>query len=153
MYLPHFYKDTKSCDTFTSAVLLVIVSNMMKMLMWQDTGSPGNHSVPTGDDSSAPADDATQQQPSTASQAREEVEQLRHLVASLRVAADFAKAISGALGTLGSLLGSATLSDVQEALALVISCRQFQVTGIEGLLRRMLLLVFAREQGMGRPLS
>ena len=105
-----------------------------------------------GTDSSRQGEPAQSDQPSpshTASQAgtEQQQQQLRHLVASLRVATDFAKAMSHALGTLGSLLGSATLSDVQEALALVITCRQFQVTGHEVLLRQMLPLVFAREQG------
>lgn len=36
--------------------------------------------------------------------------------------------VGGMLGQLGDLLGSATLSDVQETLALVITCRQFQVS-------------------------
>ena len=92
---------------------------------------------------------ATTQSPSTQThgQGTANVEQLRHLVASLRVGTDFAKAITHALRMLGNLLGSATLSDVQETLGLVITCRQFQVTGVDRLQRQMLPLVFAREQG------
>lgn len=64
---------------------------------------------PAASEQDADAEQGTQQQ----SQSGENVEQLRHLVASLRVGTDFAKALSQALAVLGNLLGSATLSDVQ----------------------------------------
>ncbi|KAK9792029.1 hypothetical protein WJX73_005287 [Symbiochloris irregularis] len=106
---------------------------------------PPDSQIP--EDSQAPQDSQMSTQGDSQPGEQRNVQQLRHLVASLRVATDFAEMVGGMLSTLGNLLGSATLSDVQEALALVITCRQFQVTGAQALLRKMLALVFAREQG------
>ena len=76
------------------------------------------------------------------------VEQLRALVASLRTASAFARTLTAALPTAVQLLGSATLSDVSEALALLVCARKFELDGAEAALRRVLLLVFSREQGV-----
>ena len=51
------------------------------------------------------------------------------------------------------LLASATLSDVTEAIALLTICRKFRITGADAALRRMLPLVFSREQGASPPLA
>ena len=75
-------------------------------------------------------------------------EQLRALVASLRTASAFARALTAALPTVVQLLGSATLSDVTEALSLLVCARKFELDGAEAALRRVLPLAFSREQGI-----
>ena len=64
----------------------------------------------------------------------------------------FIRAMHGALATLTQLLASANLSDVTEAISLLICCDKFCIAGSERALRRMLPLVFAREQGTGPPM-
>ena len=48
------------------------------------------------------------------------------------------------------LLASSTLSDVQESIALLLACKQFEVDGAPATIRKMLPLIFARDQGEGR---
>jgi hypothetical protein len=55
--------------------------------------------------------------------------------------------MQGALGTLTQLLASANLSDVTEAISLLICCDKFGIAGSKATLRQMLPLIFAREQG------
>ena len=76
-----------------------------------------------------------------------EVEQLKFLVASLEAGVRFGGCLREALGTIIQLLASATTTDVQEAVTLLMTFRQFQVDGTGQALRRMLPLVFSREQG------
>ena len=92
--------------------------------MYRQDTSDSAPSAPTQD----PASTQSQSQSQPSQGEERNVEQLRHLVASLRVATDFAQQISNMLGPLCNLLASATLSDVQEALGLVITCRQFQAS-------------------------
>jgi hypothetical protein len=75
------------------------------------------------------------------------VEQLRALVASLECAVGFARAVADSVPLLTQLLASSTLTDVQETIALLIAFRRFRVEGAEAAIRKMLPLVFAREQG------
>ncbi|KAK9836505.1 hypothetical protein WJX74_001907 [Apatococcus lobatus] len=77
-----------------------------------------------------------------------EVEQLKFLVASLEAGVRFGGCLREALGTIIQLLASATTTDVQEAVTLLMTFRQFQVDGTGQALRRMLPLVFSREQGV-----
>lgn len=81
---------------------------------------------------------------------------LRSLWRPLSIAAisccRFIRAMQGALGTLTQLLASANLSDVTEAISLLICCDKFCIAGSEQALRRMLPLVFAREQGADPPM-
>ena len=73
--------------------------------------------------------------------------QMRALVASLESALAFTRALAGALPVLAQLLASATLSDVQDAIGAHISLAKFGIAGADAGLRRMLPLVFSREQG------
>ncbi len=52
---------------------------------------------------------------------------MRAVVASLRTAVEFVKAVSGALPVASQLLASSTLSDVQEAISMLIYCHKFKV--------------------------
>ena len=72
---------------------------------------------------------------------------MRALVASLESALAFTQALAGAVPVLTQLLASATLSDVHDAIALLISYAKFGVAGAPAALRKMLPLVFSREQG------
>jgi hypothetical protein len=55
--------------------------------------------------------------------------------------------MQGALATLTQLLASANLSDVTEAISLLICYDKFGIAGSKTTLRQMLPLIFAREQG------
>lgn len=48
------------------------------------------------------------------------------------------------------LLASSTISDVQESIAMLLTCKQFEVDGAGATIRKMLPLIFAKDQG-GRP--
>lgn len=75
------------------------------------------------------------------------VEELQALVASLELAVGFAESLTGCMPTLVQLLASSTVSDVQEAVAMLLTCKQFDVAGAPEAIRKMLPLVFARDQG------
>lgn len=79
------------------------------------------------------------------------VEELQALVASLELAVDFARSLAGCMPTLVQLLASATVSDVQEAVAMLLTCKQFEVAGAPDAIRKMLPLVFARDSGTLLP--
>ena len=55
------------------------------------------------------------------------MENVRAVVASLRTAVDFVKTMSGALPLASQLLASSTLTDVQEAISMLIHCHKFKV--------------------------
>ena len=55
------------------------------------------------------------------------MENVRAVVASLRTAVEFVKAVSGALPTASQLLASSNLTDVQEAISMLIYCHKFKV--------------------------
>lgn len=55
------------------------------------------------------------------------LEQTRTIVASLQTAVDFVKVVSESLAVLTQLLASSTMTDVQEAITLLIYCHKFQV--------------------------
>lgn len=75
------------------------------------------------------------------------VEELQALVASLELAVEFARSLSMCMPTLVQLLASSTVTDVQESVALLLTCKQFEVAGAPEAIRKMLPLVFARDQG------
>ena len=60
-------------------------------------------------------------------------------------------ACSGALPVLAQMLASATLTDVQDAIGTLIAYAKFGIVGAPEGLRRMLPLVFSREQGARTP--
>ncbi|KAG7674430.1 hypothetical protein Ndes2437B_g00695 [Nannochloris sp. 'desiccata'] len=76
------------------------------------------------------------------------VEELQALVASLELAVDFARSLSGCMATLVQLLASSSVSDVQESIALLLTCKQFEIAGAPDAIRKMLPLVFARDQAV-----
>ena len=76
------------------------------------------------------------------------VEELQALVASLELAVAFARSLAGCMPTLVQLLASSTVSDVQESIALLLTCKQFEVAGAPDAIRKMLPLVFARDQAV-----
>lgn len=76
------------------------------------------------------------------------VEELQALVASLELAVEFARSLAGCMPTLVQLLASSSVSDVQESIALLLTCKQFEVAGAPEAIRKMLPLVFARDQAV-----
>ncbi len=73
--------------------------------------------------------------------------QTRALVASLEAAVAFVRSLAGALPVLTQLLASATVSDVHDAIGLLITYSKFGITGAQDTLRKMLPLVFSFDQG------
>ena len=73
--------------------------------------------------------------------------QTRALGASLEAAVAFVRALAGALPVLTQLLASATVSDVHDAIALLITYSKFGIAGAQDALRKMLPLVFSFDQG------
>lgn len=45
------------------------------------------------------------------------------------------------------LLASSTISDVQESIAMLLTCKQFEVDGAGSTIRKMLPLIFSKDQG------
>lgn len=81
------------------------------------------------------------------------VTQTRALVASLEAAVAFVRALSGALPVLVQLLASATVSDVHDSIALLMTYSRFGIAGAQDALRKMLPLVFSFDQGEPSTLS
>ena len=73
--------------------------------------------------------------------------QTRALVASLEAAVAFVRALARALPVLTQLLASATVSDVHDAITLLITFSKFGIAGAQDALRKMLPLVFSFDQG------
>jgi len=73
--------------------------------------------------------------------------QTRALVASLEAAVAFVRSLAGALAVLIQLLASATVSDVHDSIALLITYAKFGIAGAQDALRKMLPLVFSFDQG------
>ena len=76
------------------------------------------------------------------------IEELQALVASLELAVDFSRSLAGCMPTLIQLLASSSVSDVQESIALLLTCKQFEVAGAPEAIRKMLPLVFARDEAV-----
>ncbi|XP_031473605.1 condensin-1 complex subunit CAP-D2 [Nymphaea colorata] len=76
------------------------------------------------------------------------LEQTRALVASLEAGLRFTKCISSIMPTLVQLLASSSASDVENAILLLMRCRQFQIEGAEESLRKMLPLVFSQDKAI-----
>ena len=68
-------------------------------------------------------------------------------MASLEAAVAFVRALSGALPVLVQLLASATVSDVHDSIALLMTYSKFGIAGAQDALRKMLPLVFSFDQG------
>ena len=76
------------------------------------------------------------------------VEELQALVASLELAVEFSKSITSSMPSLVNLLASSTVSDVQDSIALLLTCKQFEIVGATEAIRKMLTLIFARDQNI-----
>ena len=76
------------------------------------------------------------------------VEAVRTMVAALKTALGFAVQMGGAVTVLCRLLASATPSDAIEATGLLVRLKQFGVDGADEGVRRMLGLVFSRDQSV-----
>ncbi|XP_078446806.1 binding protein isoform X2 [Wolffia australiana] len=77
-----------------------------------------------------------------------DLEQTRALVASLESGLEFSRCLSSAMNTLVQLLASASVSDVENTILLLMRCKQFQIDGAEACLRKMLPLVFSRDKSI-----
>ncbi len=75
------------------------------------------------------------------------LQQLRTMVANLTCAVAFAQRVASLLTLLTRLLGSATETDVREAIKLLQLCACFKVERAQGAVRDVLPLVFKSEQG------
>ncbi|CAL8472231.1 g11773 [Coccomyxa elongata] len=76
------------------------------------------------------------------------VTQMRALVASLEAAVAFVRALAAAVPVLTQLLASSTVSDVHDAIGLLISYSKFGIDGAPAALRKMLPLVFSLDQAI-----
>jgi condensin complex subunit 1 len=79
-----------------------------------------------------------------------ELQRLRHLVASLREAVAFCRALTASMPAVRALLAQPSADSVQQAVVLLALCRRFRVPGAESALRAMWPLVFSREEGVRR---
>ena len=69
-------------------------------------------------------------------------------MASLELAVDFSKSLTSSMPSLVNLLASSTVSDVQDSIALLLTCKQFEIAGAPEAIRKMLTLIFSREQNV-----
>ncbi|CAN1337418.1 Condensin-1 complex subunit CAP-D2 [Linum perenne] len=76
------------------------------------------------------------------------LEQTRALVASLEAGLTFSKSITAAMPTLVQLMASSSATDVENTILLLMRCKQFQISGAEACLRKMLPLVFSQDKSI-----
>ncbi|KAM7505318.1 hypothetical protein LguiB_004222 [Lonicera macranthoides] len=76
------------------------------------------------------------------------LEQTRTLVASLEAGLRFSKCVSATMPTLVQLMASSSATDVENAILLLMRCKQFQIDGSETSLRKMLPLVFSQDKSI-----
>ncbi|KAL2456135.1 hypothetical protein Adt_46932 [Abeliophyllum distichum] len=76
------------------------------------------------------------------------LEQTRTLVASLEAGLRFSKCLSAMMPTLVQLMASSSATDVENAILLLMRCRQFQIDGSEACLCKMLPLVFSQDKSI-----
>ncbi|KAL2501833.1 hypothetical protein Fot_35681 [Forsythia ovata] len=76
------------------------------------------------------------------------LEQTRTLVASLEAGLRFSKCLSAMMPTLVQLMASSSATDVENAILLLMRCRQFQIDGSEASLCKMLPLVFSQDKSI-----
>lgn len=74
------------------------------------------------------------------------IEAVRTMVAALKTALGFTVQLSGTVAILCNLLTSSVASDVTEAIGLLVRMRQFNVDGSTEGIRRLLGLIFSRDQ-------
>ena len=76
------------------------------------------------------------------------IEAARTMVAALKTALGFTVQLSGTVGVLCNLLMSGVASDVTESIGLLVRMRQFNVDGSTEGVRRLLGLIFSRDQAI-----
>ncbi|CAA2991811.1 condensin complex subunit 1 [Olea europaea subsp. europaea] len=76
------------------------------------------------------------------------LEQTRTLVASLEAGLRFSMCLSATMPTLVQLMASSSATDVENAILLLMRCRQFQIDGSEACLCKMLPLVFSQDKSI-----
>ena len=76
------------------------------------------------------------------------LEAVRTMVAALKTALGFTVQLSGTVANLSNLLTSSVASDVTEAIGLLVRMRQFNVDGSTEGVRRLLGLIFSRDQAI-----
>jgi len=76
------------------------------------------------------------------------IEAARTMVAALKTALGFTVQLSGTVGILCNLLTSGVATDVTESIGLLVRMRQFNVDGSTEGVRRLLSLVFSRDQAI-----
>ncbi|KAF3573906.1 hypothetical protein F2Q69_00062012, partial [Brassica cretica] len=76
------------------------------------------------------------------------VEQTKALVASLEAGLSFSKSMSASMPILVQLMASSSASDVENAILLLMRCKQFQIDGAEACLRKILPLAFSQDKSI-----
>uniref|UniRef100_A0A1D1Y9V6 Condensin-1 complex subunit CAP-D2 n=1 Tax=Anthurium amnicola TaxID=1678845 RepID=A0A1D1Y9V6_9ARAE len=76
------------------------------------------------------------------------LEQTRALVASLEAGLRFSQCVSSTMKTLVQLMASATVTDVENTILLLMRCEEFQIDGSEACLCKMLPLVFSQDKSI-----
>lgn len=71
------------------------------------------------------------------------VEQTKALIASLEAGLRFSKCMSASMPILVQLMASSSATDVENAILLLMRCKQFQIDGAEACLRKILPLVWS----------
>lgn len=71
------------------------------------------------------------------------LEQTKALIASLEAGLRFSKCMSASMPILVQLMASSSATDVENAILLLMRCKQFQIDGAEACLRKILPLVWS----------
>ncbi|VVB05952.1 unnamed protein product [Arabis nemorensis] len=76
------------------------------------------------------------------------LEQTKALIASLEAGLRFSKCMSASMPILVQLMASSSASDVENAILLLMRCKQFQIDGAEACLRKILPLAFSQDKSI-----
>ncbi|AEE79606.1 binding protein [Arabidopsis thaliana] len=76
------------------------------------------------------------------------VEQTKALIASLEAGLRFSKCMSASMPILVQLMASSSATDVENAILLLMRCKQFQIDGAEACLRKILPLAFSQDKSI-----
>ncbi|XP_009139047.2 condensin complex subunit 1 isoform X1 [Brassica rapa] len=76
------------------------------------------------------------------------IEQTKALIASLEAGLSFSKCMSASMPILVQLMASSSASDVENAILLLMRCKQFQIDGAEACLRKILPLAFSQDKSI-----
>ncbi|KAG2240838.1 hypothetical protein Bca52824_097053, partial [Brassica carinata] len=76
------------------------------------------------------------------------LEQTKALIASLEAGLSFSKCMSASMPILVQLMASSSASDVENAILLLMRCKQFQIDGAEACLRKILPLAFSQDKSI-----